>query len=257
MCRAVVDFRPGVDECNLSGLPSGAVCWAGRSRRGHVSEVTFDCPSIEGVTVRQKPGRRHPLAHKLFVVPVAAVSGGLEHGWRGLVTIDADWTARRNMAPFPLFRWAVGIGILVWTAVGSAPHSVSGWFTAYFPWLLVVGIMTLAPEVVRIEFGGLKMELLRETREEVKALADQLVQLQIQQAAATSNATATITQNFTEAAAVAGVTSDVKQGEETKAVPAEEIDWNAFLRRPRYGEADPPGGKPPSADTGRGSTVEE
>lgn len=58
-------------------------------------------------------------------------------------------------APFPLFRWAAGIGILIWTATGSAPHSISGWFTAHLPWLIVAGALALAPEVVRIEFGGM------------------------------------------------------------------------------------------------------
>ncbi len=132
------------------------------------------------------------------------------------------------MAPFPLFRWAAAVGILVWTATGTAPHSISDWFTANFPWLLVAGVLTLAPEVVRIEFGGLKMELLRETREDVKALSQQINQLQVQQASA--SASTSVHQYFHDAAAAARVAADVKRGEETEAVPAKDINWDAMLK---------------------------
>ena len=160
------------------------------------------------------------------------------------------------MAPFPLFRWAAAIGILTWTATGNAPQSISGWFTAHLPWLIVAGVLTLAPEVVRIEFGGLKMELLRETREELRGLSNQVNQLQIQQAAANANATAGITQVFPVAAAAAEVTAATKHGEETKAVPAQEVDWSAYTTRARRRIFEPPWETGPSTGSEPGSTVE-
>lgn len=146
---------------------------------------------------------------------------------------------------------------MIWTATGSAPHSISGWFTAHLPWLIVAGALTLAPEVVRIEFGGMKMELLRETRAELRALTNHVSQLQIQQAAANSNATAGISQTFTGMAAVSDVTAATKQGEETKAVPAQDVDWRIYTRAARGRTFAPPGGTTSSTDPGPGSTVEE
>lgn len=159
------------------------------------------------------------------------------------------------MAPFPLFRWAAATGILAWTAAGTAPHSVGGWFTAHLPWLIVAGVLTVAPEVVRFEFGGLKMEMLREAREEVKTLGDQVRLLQLQQASA--SATTTITQHFSEAAAVAGVAADITRGEETRAVPAQSIDWSEYLRVASQHLAAPATGAMLSADSAPESTVEQ
>jgi hypothetical protein len=199
------------------------------------------------VSVPEQPS--HGLPYKLTVAPVVAV-------WRGLVRVDTDWSKQRRTAPFPLFRWAAAIGILAWTATGNPPSSISGWFTAHLPWLIVAGVLTLAPEVVHIEFGGLKLELLRETREELRGLSNQVNQLQIQQAAANANATAGITQVFPVLEAAAGVRAATKQGEETKAVPAEEVDWSAFIRGAGRLAAESPGGTGPSTDSDPGSTVE-
>lgn len=200
------------------------------------------------MSVPEQPSHRLP--YKLTVAPVAAV-------WRGLVRADTDWSKQRRTAPFPLFRWAAAIGILAWTATGNAPSSISGWFAAHLPWLIVAGVLTLAPEVVHIEFGGLKLELLRETREELRGLSNQVNQLQIQQAAANANANATagITQVFPVLEAAAGVRAATKQGEETKAVPADEVDWDAFIRRARRLATKPPGETGSSTDFEPGSTV--
>lgn len=207
------------------------------------------------MTVAQKPG--HGLAYKLTVVPVMMAARGAAYVWRGLVRADVGWREQRKTTPFPLFRWAAGIGILVWTATGTAPHSISGWFTAHLPWLIVAGVLTLAPEVVRIEFGGMKMELLRETRAELRALTNHVTQLQIQQAAASASASAGINQTITGMAAVTEVTAATKQGEETKAVPAQEVDWRLYTRSGPGWMSSPPWGTTPSTDPGPGSTVEE
>jgi hypothetical protein len=192
-------------------------------------------------------GSGHKWLYNHTVLPVARV-------WQGLVRTDADWSMQRKTAPFPLFRWTAAIGILVWTATGTTPHSISDWFTAHFPWLLVAGVLALAPEVVRIEFGGLKMELLRETREEVKALSSQVNQLLVQQASA--NANASVQQYFAGAATVAGVNADIKRGEETTAVPAKDIDWAAYVKAAQDRWRPPPPGGAPSTNTEPGSTVE-
>lgn len=152
------------------------------------------------------------------------------------------------MAPFPLFRWAISIGILADTALGST-GSISEWWHAHGVLLIIAAVMALGPEVTRIEFGGMKMELLRETREELRALNTQVNQLQIQQAAAASNASAGITQTFHGVAAAVELAAATKQGEDTPPVPAQDVDWLRFTRLGR--------GKTPSTSSGTESTVEE
>jgi hypothetical protein len=218
--------------------------------------TTSSRPSIGDVTVAQTPD--HGRVYKLAVAPFVATGRFVCHVCSGLVRVDASWREQRKTAPFPLFRWTAGIGILIWTAAGSAPLSISGWFTAHLPWLIVAGVLMFAPDVARIEFGGMKMDLLRETRSELRELASQVYQMQIQQAAASSNATAGINQTFHGIAAVSEVTAATKQGEETKAVPLQAANLQDLIARAIHTRTfDPPWGSASSTEPQQGSTVEE
>jgi hypothetical protein len=149
-------------------------------------------------------------------------------GWLYLARLDREWRQQRDTAPFPLLRWAAGLGILVSTA-GGGSHGVGGWWRAHGVQVIIAAAIAAGPEITRIEFGGMRMELLRETREEVRALGAQVSQLQVQQAAATSTASAGVNQ-FYGISAVAGVNAAAKQGEETPSVPAQDVDWQRLLR---------------------------
>jgi hypothetical protein len=152
------------------------------------------------------------------------------------------------MAPFPLFRWTASIGILIGTALGST-DGVSRWWHENGVLLIIAAAIAVGPEITRIEFGGMRMELLRETRAEVRALGTQVSQLQVQQAAASSNASAGVNQTFHGMAAAVDLAAATKQGEETPPVPAQQVDWFRFTSSPR--------GKTPSAGSETESTVRE
>lgn len=108
------------------------------------------------------------------------------------------------------------------------------------------------------------MEMLRETREEVRGLSTQLHQLQVQQAAANSSATAASSPTvINELEVVANVTDRTKQGENTLAVPAPEV-LDELIRRidmsgknlDEYHEMRTMSGNPASGQPEHGSTVE-
>lgn len=110
-------------------------------------------------------------------------------GWLRVTRADADWRAKRNSAPFPLFRWLAALGIVVWTATGGT-HTISEWAASYAPWLIVAGVLAFGPEIASITIGGLKMELLRQNKAEIEKVGAQLQQLQIAQASAVSQSSA-------------------------------------------------------------------
>lgn len=197
-------------------------------------------PSICSVT---DPSPKHQKLHKALTP--ARVLG---RAWLCLVRLDHEWREQRGMAPFPLYRWVASIGILISTAVGST-HDVSSWWRTHGVLVIIAAAIAVGPEVTRIEFGGMRMELLRETREEVRALGAQVNQLQVQQAAAASTASAGISQTFNGMSAVAGVNAEIKRGEGTPSVPAQEVDWQRILRSAQSATS--------STGSETGSTVEE
>jgi hypothetical protein len=160
-------------------------------------------------------------------------------GWRYLLRVDSDWRESRGTAPFPLFRWLVAAGLLTWTAIGD-PHSLTAWATTHGPWLILAATLALGPQVASISFGWLKMDMLRETREELARVTETLTQLQIQQATAAATASAMVQnikkqKNVTRtAAAAAEVVTDTAKGQEAKRVPAEDV-VNRFLKAPHHG----------------------
>lgn len=170
------------------------------------------------------PSPKHQKLHRAL-----GPARALGRAWLYLVRVDREWREQRGMAPFPLFRWAASIGILISTAVGNT-HDVGSWWRTHGVLVIIAAVIAVGPEVTRIEFGGMRMELLRETREEVRALGAQLNQLQVQQAASASTASAGISQTFNGMSAVAGVNAATKQGEETPSVPAQDVDWQGILR---------------------------
>lgn len=188
-----------------------------------------------------------PPKHPKLLAALGPVRG-VQQGWLSLVRIDSEWRQQRGMAPFPLFRWALGIGILISTA-GDGTHGVGPWWHAHGVLVIVAAAVTVGPEITRIEFGGMRMELLRETREEVRTLGEQVNQLQVQQAAAASTASAGINQTFNGMSAVAGVNAATKQGEETPPVPAQDVDWQRILKLVQ--------GTTSSTRSDAGSTVDE
>jgi hypothetical protein len=137
--------------------------------------------------------------------------------------VDSEWRRQRGMAPFPLFRWAGGLGILVWTAVGST-GGISGWWHGYAVWLIVAAVTAIGPEIGRLEVGGVKLELLRDTRSELRGLSNQVTQLQIQAASASSTSTsgANVYLQATAPAATEMAVETVR-GDVAPKVPAEEV----------------------------------
>lgn len=193
---------------------------------------------------------------------VLAPARAAARAWSYLARVDADWHAKRGTAPFPLFRWLAGIGVLISTALGSS-HGVGQWWAANAVVLIIAAVVTVGPEITRIEFGGMKMELLRETRDDVRALGTQLNQLQVQQAHAISQAS--VSNHFYERAETAAkVIKEAEEGEEAKRISAADVDWGLFMRPEGGRFFGPPLPRQPSVpepesspDAQAGSTVNE
>ena len=87
---------------------------------------------------------------------------GAARGLRYLVAVDKEWRLRRKTAAFPLFRWAVAIGLLIWCAAGSNPASLTAWAIHHGPWLILAGVLAFGPEIASIRFGGFRLDTLTE-----------------------------------------------------------------------------------------------
>jgi hypothetical protein len=115
--------------------------------------------------------------------------------------------------------------ILMWTAVDET-GDLSGWAASYAPWLILGGLLAVGPEIASVSFGGFKMEVLRQTREEVARVGQTVQQIQLQQATAAAASVQNIKKqkNVTKtAAAAADVVTDTAKGQEAKRVPAEDV----------------------------------
>jgi hypothetical protein len=139
-------------------------------------------------------------------------------GWLHLARADSGWREKRNSAPFPLFRWLAALGILIWTATGSA-HTISEWAASYAPWLILAGLLAFGPEIASIRFGGFRLDMLTT---DVRELRGQVQLLQVAQASASSasSASASVPVQITvQLANQAGEITTAKQG----AVPATDL----------------------------------
>ena len=133
--------------------------------------------------------------------------------------IDSTWRVSRSTAPLPLVRWVAAVGVFVGLWIAGMPTHASGWICPG----AIVALMIL-PDAGTLSFGGLKLEMLRQNAAEIEKVGERVHQLQIQQGVAAS-ATAGVVNNYYahKAKAVADVIQDADQGENAKAVPAEEV----------------------------------
>ena len=83
----------------------------------------------------------------------------------------------------------------------------------------------ILPDAGTLSFGGLKLEMLKQNKAEIEKVGERVQRLQLQQAVAAASATAGVVNNYYahKAEAVAEVIQDAEEGENAKAVPAEEV----------------------------------
>jgi hypothetical protein len=142
---------------------------------------------------------------------------------------DSEWRQQRGLGPFPLYRWTAGIGVLIWTAVGTT-DGISGWWHGYAVWIVITAAGVIGPEVTKVEIGGMKLEMLRETRAELRALNAQVTQLQLQQVSATSGAAASnykikkqVIKKTEIGEAAKDIVTETVKGQLAEPVPAEQV----------------------------------
>jgi hypothetical protein len=107
-----------------------------------------------------------------------AVRGVITAAGMKLAHTDAQWRQSRDLAPLPLYRWLIVVGLLIWRWAAGIPSSINGWLG-----VLVISVVMILPDAASIAFGGLQIEM-RQAKEQVADLKQQVSQLQIQQAAA-------------------------------------------------------------------------
>ena len=109
------------------------------------------------------------------------VHGATAEAGRKVARTDAQWQQSRDMAPLPLYRWLVVIGLLAWRWAAGIPNNIDGWLG-----VLAICLVLVLPDAASIAVGGLKIEM-RQAKEEVANLKQQMFQMQIQQAAAAAD----------------------------------------------------------------------
>jgi len=138
------------------------------------------------------------------------------------------------------FRWSAAIVIAVGVAAVrwmTAAHMHIGQWASGVPttpggyvFIIIAIVLLIAPEAASISIGGMKLEMLRDTKAEVEKVGERVTQLQIQQAAsASSKATVDARQFIGEAAIAAGLAAAAKEGAEAPAVPADESVLGRYI----------------------------
>jgi hypothetical protein len=75
-------------------------------------------------------------------------------------------------------RWVAALGLVVWRWLAGPPANLGGWLP-----VLILAVFLLLPDVRSVEFRGLKLEM-RQAREDIAGLRQQITQLQVTQAGA-------------------------------------------------------------------------
>lgn len=133
-------------------------------------------------------------------------TAGIRYVWRILSDLDRQWREVRRCAPMPLARWSAAIGLVIWCAAGPA-HTAGEWFSAHYPWLIVVALLVFGPEVASLKVGSFRMDLLQQTmqdvREDVEDVRGQLVTFQLQLASQAQTANQTVVLDVSKLAQLA------------------------------------------------------
>jgi hypothetical protein len=109
----------------------------------------------------------------------SAKPNALVRGWRALVCADDRWQKERRT--FPLFRWIIGIILLATTLPDS--RAVGTWWHAHAAVIIFAAAIVFGPDLASLSLGGFKMDLLRETREDLREVRSAVVNLQSQKQA--------------------------------------------------------------------------
>jgi hypothetical protein len=92
----------------------------------------------------------------------------------------ADERWQRDRRTFPLLRWILGLVLLATTLPGT--HSVSVWWSAHAVVVIIAAVVVFGPDLVSLSVGSVKMDLLRETRDDMREVRGALTTLQVQKA---------------------------------------------------------------------------
>jgi hypothetical protein len=104
------------------------------------------------------------------------VKSWLARAWRAVVRADERW--QKDRRTFPLFRWIIGIILLATTLPGS--HAVGTWWHEHAAVLIAAAVIVFGPSLQSLSIGGFKMDLLKETREDLREVRSIVATLQSQ-----------------------------------------------------------------------------
>ena len=181
--------------------------------------------------------------------------------WNAIVEADRSWSGDRRT--FPLFRWVIGVVMLVTTLPGA--HGVATWWDVHAAVIVVAAVLVFGPDLARLEFGGVKMELLRETKADLREHRTELREVRAQLSSVQSQISSqkmTLQQVFTQAAKedVGATLHEVRDvmdtGEDQRARRGTAIDvmkfmsaQPAFLYRRQQGPVPEPSPAPDAEST--------
>ena len=135
------------------------------------------------------------------------------------------------------FRWTLAILIALFVAavrwLTVAQVHIGAWARGAptspgsYVFIVIAIVLLIAPEVSRISFGSFRLEMLRDTRDEVRQVHDSVRQLQLQ---ITETSAKAIAQNvkkqknvYKTGQAAADLAGGLEKGEEAKPVPLAEL----------------------------------
>lgn len=99
----------------------------------------------------------------------------------------ADERWQRDRRTFPLLRWIVGLILLATTLPGA--HSASTWWSAHAAVVVIAAVIVFGPDLASLSVGSVKMDLLRETRDDMRDVRGALTALQVQRASLAAHQT--------------------------------------------------------------------
>jgi hypothetical protein len=114
-------------------------------------------------------------------------------------------------------RWLAVLGLVLWRWAEGLPSDFKGWVP-----VLIISVLLLLPDADSVAFGGVKLEM-RQTREEVAGIRQQIMQLQVAQARSGAIGTLSVaTDNpavAKEIGAAIGMQAQIRLGEESESEP--------------------------------------
>lgn len=114
-------------------------------------------------------------------------------------------------------RWLAVLGLVLGRWAAGQPASFAGWVP-----VLIISVLLLLPDADSVAFGGVKLEM-RQTREEVAGLRQQVTQLQVAQARSGAIGTFSLATDNPEVArevgAAIGMSAQIAASEESEIEP--------------------------------------